>query len=27
VPSSYSVPREVPGRSIGGGRINTFSNP
>jgi hypothetical protein len=25
--SPYSVPRPVPGRSIGGGQINTFSNP
>lgn len=27
VPSPFSVPRAVPGRSIGGGQINTFSNP
>jgi hypothetical protein len=26
-PQPFSVPRPVPGRSIGGGRINTFSNP
>ncbi|NJR37894.1 MAG: hypothetical protein HC781_02425 [Leptolyngbyaceae cyanobacterium CSU_1_4] len=27
MPSPFSVPRAVPGRSIGGGQINTFSNP
>ena len=26
-PPSYSTPRPVPGRYIGGGQINTFSNP
>lgn len=26
-PAPFSVPRAVPGRSIGGGEINTFSNP
>ena len=26
-PSNFSVPRPVPGRYIGGGQINTFSNP
>ncbi len=26
-PQPFSVPRSVPGRSIGGGNINTFSNP
>lgn len=26
-PSNFSIPRSVPGRYIGGGRINTFSNP
>lgn len=26
-PSPFSVPRPVPGRYIGGGQINTFSNP
>jgi hypothetical protein len=26
-PQPFSVPRPVPGRSIGGGNINTFSNP
>jgi hypothetical protein len=27
LPSAFSVPRAVPGRSIGGGQMNTFSNP
>ncbi len=27
MPSPFSAPRAVPGRSIGGGQINTFSNP
>jgi hypothetical protein len=27
VPSPFSVPRSVPGRTTGGGQINTFSNP
>jgi hypothetical protein len=27
MPSPFSVPRSVPGRSTGGGQINTFSNP
>jgi hypothetical protein len=27
VPAPFSVPRAAPGRSIGGGQINTFSNP
>ncbi|GAB4377082.1 MAG: hypothetical protein Kow00121_25560 [Elainellaceae cyanobacterium] len=27
VPAPFSVPRAVPGRTIGGGQINTFSNP
>lgn len=26
-PAPFSIPRTVPGRSIGGGQINTFSNP
>jgi hypothetical protein len=26
-PQPFSVPRPIPGRSIGGGQINTFSNP
>lgn len=26
-PSPFSVPRQIPGRYIGGGQINTFSNP
>lgn len=26
-PSNFSVPRPIPGRYIGGGQINTFSNP
>lgn len=26
-PDPFSIPRAVPGRSIGGGQINTFSNP
>lgn len=26
-PAPFSIPRAVPGRSIGGGQINTFSNP
>lgn len=26
-PSNFSVPRQIPGQYIGGGQINTFSNP
>lgn len=26
-PSNFSIPRPIPGRYIGGGQINTFSNP